>query len=152
MAPEPSANPSPTQEVKIRSACWNSDGELTALVVETPEETVELLPEIVVIGLRERLQAEVEKRKEAVADRNGWKGEALELRAGADRARAAESKLSSAVEAVEGQLEGEEDLYTDCIRTADIDGQVIHGTARYMLRHVRKLLRDKGTEQGGDGP
>ena len=65
-----SPNPSPTQEVKIRSACWNSDGELTALVVETPEETVELLPEIVVIGLRERLQAEVEKRKEAEGERD----------------------------------------------------------------------------------
>lgn len=58
---EPTAStqpPSPqagAQEVKVRSATWDGDGELAGLVVDTPEETVELLPRVIVIGLREEL-------------------------------------------------------------------------------------------------
>jgi hypothetical protein len=66
--------------VRIRASSWNSEGELTGLVVETDEEAVELLPEIVVIGLREELAAAKQHSPQAeVQDCETCKGSGTDL-------------------------------------------------------------------------
>ena len=69
-----------------------------------------------------------------------------------ERLEAAESRLSSVEAAVADALLGEEELYILSEAEEDRVGLLVHGAARDALKPILQLLRDKGTEQGGDGP
>lgn len=120
----------------------------TAELIDGPALPYKRQLEVMPVADHEKaLQAEVEKREEVEGERDGFEGDATLARDLADilsaqiveKREAAESKLSSVEDRLNRERRKAEEIPTDFNKAE-------------RRRELLELLRDKGTEQGGDGP